>query len=753
MNEYIFISHSSRDKQQVLELVEFLESSGIGCWTSYRDIPVGSDWAESIYDAIAASSGMLLVFTGNANVSRQVRNELDIATNLGKPIMPLKTEATEASKGIRYFTNSHQWLDASGGWQDVSDRIIEGIRNIGREDHPEDFVSAGKRRTAVRFAILSLLALAAVMTVQFVLGGFGKPRHEAADTDLLNIIAGGRDTWDYATDIIRSHDGRFVVTGTWDWGFWSEWWTTCFDSTGGIQWSISDSLSGECRPSLILLDGGDCIAAASEYADMEHTGYYVRAFRTSSEGGEVWSRKWWIDWPGAIQTELASMNRDEDGKIRLAFTMRSLDNRPFEAIHIISFDENGERMQLDTIPLKKEAFAFLPDMANGDYLLYRDIDSRGIGIDHICSDGYSISAVIGSRLSSYGCGAVTADNGILILLFDDINGAGNGDLHLMKYNEDLGLSWERTIAGELSDVASDIQLFDDGSFMISGYTRSYGDGSADGWVLLLEEGGRLIWQRIIDCGGNDRIIALSSEDSRDRLLLAGYTTKFGDPDAWILEISMDGSCNETPVLGIDLLREDWESGYLDQAVWLMGRNRNYASMLLEDSTSGNTALDANGVPLVSRESFLFEPGLSLSASIFVEDKPDAFGSNWASIGFTKCGAEDFHLDPSAAREREFRWVYTEGINGQSREITASVNADSTLVWSGGDSLITERSVPQRFTIENYADKVVFIFNDSLVAELSVPEWVPGDSIRIFLFGNSGSLAHRIDDVRLYRRMW
>ena len=69
MNKRVFVSHSSHDREIADGVVDYLESSGLECWIASRDIAPGADWAESIYNAIADSGVMVLLFSGNANDS------------------------------------------------------------------------------------------------------------------------------------------------------------------------------------------------------------------------------------------------------------------------------------------------------------------------------------------------------------------------------------------------------------------------------------------------------------------------------------------------------------------------------------------------------------------------------------------------------------------------------------------------------------------------------------------------------------
>lgn len=107
----VFISHSSSDNVIVGKIVEELESNGMKCWLSSRDIKPGATWAASIMDGIESSSVMLLVLTKTANSSQQVSREVEEAVRLNIPIVPIIVGEFEVSKNIKYFINSHQWIN------------------------------------------------------------------------------------------------------------------------------------------------------------------------------------------------------------------------------------------------------------------------------------------------------------------------------------------------------------------------------------------------------------------------------------------------------------------------------------------------------------------------------------------------------------------------------------------------------------------------------------------------------------------
>ncbi|OPL17796.1 MAG: hypothetical protein AVO35_07920 [Candidatus Aegiribacteria sp. MLS_C] len=753
MEDYIFVSHSSSDDRKVRRLVEFLEDSGFRCWVSYRDIPPGADWAETIYDAIAGSSGMVLVFSGHANDSRQIRNELDIATNLKKTIIPIKLEDIELSKGLKYFTGSHQWLDASGGWKEVRGRLLESLGNLpGIEPRTPPASLPGRRCRRIWVAAALIILLSFLAAGAFII--LRSPGSSGDVRGLLNMVAGGTDSWDYATDIIAGTDGGFTATGTWDWGFWSEWWITRFDGEGRIMWTWSDSLAGEDKPRLLKAGTDGLICAAGEYADFDHTGFPVRAVRLDSAGGEVWDQEWWLEWEGAVQPELASMDMADDSLVYLFFTLRQISSTCFRANHQVVIDASGGFVSRDTLGESNTA-RDLVVLENGDLLrVFRDLPSRANGVETVSPTGDLMDRiVIGDARSHVSCGLELPGGDILLAMTRDTYGSGRGDLSVMRFSPDLELLWERSYGGSMPDVINDALLMPAGDVLLAGYTGSWGSGSRDGWLIRLDQEGRQQWHSVVDMGGEDYLSAVSRA-ADGTIWAAGGTSMYGQPDAWVIRFTEDGRWNPETVTGVDIFAEDWERGFIDQTVWEMGFNRNYSPVLHRDSISGNWSFDANNVSVVSIARFPLVPGLCLSADITVPDMPVTGGNNWVAFGMTGGSADDFLLDPGMVSDMELRWVYTPGGNGQVRGLeTRTISDGSVLAFCGAESLWLERGVPQRLTIETCSRTVRFWAGDRLFHEDSVGSRTGCDTVGVYIWGNSGSLPHHVDDLRLCRRRW
>jgi len=108
----VFISYSSKDKPTADATCATLESKNIRCWIAPRDILPSADWGESIIDAINDARVFVLVFSSNANVSPQIKREVERAINRGIPVIPFRIENVVPTKSLEYFLSTPHWLDA-----------------------------------------------------------------------------------------------------------------------------------------------------------------------------------------------------------------------------------------------------------------------------------------------------------------------------------------------------------------------------------------------------------------------------------------------------------------------------------------------------------------------------------------------------------------------------------------------------------------------------------------------------------------
>ncbi|MBE1552131.1 hypothetical protein GGC64_006218 [Mycobacterium sp. OAS707] len=152
----VFISHSSLDKTAADAVCAALEARGIRCWIAPRDIRPGQDWAAAIVDAIRGAQILVLVFSGHANDSPQVRREVERAANLGKGLLPLRIEDVKPQQSLEYYLNEPHWLDAitkpfAAHLDKLADACVGMLDFTGRS--PQDMPTISRRPADDRLAM------------------------------------------------------------------------------------------------------------------------------------------------------------------------------------------------------------------------------------------------------------------------------------------------------------------------------------------------------------------------------------------------------------------------------------------------------------------------------------------------------------------------------------------------------------------------------------------------------------------------
>ena len=96
----VFISYSSKQFREASQVCEYLERHGVLCWMAPRNIDPGSNYASQIVQAIRDSSALVLLASNHTNVSGHVSNEVSLAFDCKKTIIPFKIENVQFSDGL-----------------------------------------------------------------------------------------------------------------------------------------------------------------------------------------------------------------------------------------------------------------------------------------------------------------------------------------------------------------------------------------------------------------------------------------------------------------------------------------------------------------------------------------------------------------------------------------------------------------------------------------------------------------------------
>ena len=125
---HIFISYSRRDSDVAGLLYDRLRSSGRKAWLDKRSIPVGASYAEEIVKAIDRADAVVLLLSENANTSRDIHREIQLASNEDIRIFPLRLAEIEYHPVLKYHLSATQWVD---GTEDLDLAVAELLDALG----------------------------------------------------------------------------------------------------------------------------------------------------------------------------------------------------------------------------------------------------------------------------------------------------------------------------------------------------------------------------------------------------------------------------------------------------------------------------------------------------------------------------------------------------------------------------------------------------------------------------------------------
>jgi TIR domain len=132
MDNDIFISYSRRDQEFVTRLAGDLDRQVVGVWFDQSDIQVGQQWHDEILDGIRACKALILVLSPDAAESRYVREELNKALELGKPVIPILYRPAKWTGEFESLVKEVQTLDLrSGSYTENFQKLVDGLVALG----------------------------------------------------------------------------------------------------------------------------------------------------------------------------------------------------------------------------------------------------------------------------------------------------------------------------------------------------------------------------------------------------------------------------------------------------------------------------------------------------------------------------------------------------------------------------------------------------------------------------------------------
>jgi hypothetical protein len=347
-----------------------------------------------------------------------------------------------------------------------------------------------------------------------------------------------------AYSIKQTNDGGYIIAGygsssngdvTVNLGM-EDYWIVKIDSTGNIQWqkSFGGSSSDYAKSIQQTIDGGYIVAGRSRSNDNDVTvnkGYYdYWVVKIDTSGNLQWQKSF----GGTSDDEAQSIIQTKDGGYIIAGWSSSNDgnvtgNHGGYDYWIVKIDTSGN------LQWQKCFGGSVSDQANS--------------ILQIKDGSYIIAGYSCSNDSD-----VTGNN-------------GNADYWIIKIDSIGNIKWQKSIGGTGDDLAQSIQITNDGSYIIAGWSGS-NNGSVSGnhggfdyCILKIDTSGNVQWQKSFGGSNDDYARSIQQTNDGGYVIAGNSVSNDGDVtgqhslinlgwcDDWVVKIDTSGNLQWQKALG------------------------------------------------------------------------------------------------------------------------------------------------------------------------------------------------------------
>ncbi|RMF90565.1 MAG: M6 family metalloprotease domain-containing protein [Nitrospinota bacterium] len=356
---------------------------------------------------------------------------------------------------------------------------------------------------------------------------------------------------DFASAIQQTTDGGYIVAG-WTYSFgdgsYGDAWVLKLDGEGNILWQKTYG-SSEHYEFIVAIqqttDGGYIAVGVAESLDTDDD---IWVLKLDGDGNVLWQKTYS---PGGSGWESAyAIRQTSDGGYIVAGSRG--DDRAFEA-WVLKLDASGNIQWQKAFEFTHDARA-IQQTSDGGYIvaveypsfLILKLDASGnIQWQKAPADNGNIYP--GNHPSAI---QQTSDGGYIVAGMTETYATAGGywDIWVLKLDASGNIQWQKTYGGGGSDTAFAIQQTADGGYIVAGETDSFST-DYDFWVLKLDTGGNIQWQKTYDGltffpDDSARSIQQTSDGG---YIVAGITQTFGDfADILVLKLDANGDIAGCP---------------------------------------------------------------------------------------------------------------------------------------------------------------------------------------------------------------
>jgi uncharacterized delta-60 repeat protein len=375
------------------------------------------------------------------------------------------------------------------------------------------------------------------------------PQLLLAQPDTLWTRTYGGTEYDWGHSVVQTSDGGYIVAGYTGPNVPPEYdvYLIRTDSNGDPLWTETYGGTGDDRGYSVgqTSDGGYIVAGS--YGTGLSDVYLIR---TDSDGDILWTETY-----GGDGIDIGrSVAVTSDGGYIVAGRTTSY-GAGYNDVYLIRTNSSGDSLWAKTYGGDENDYGYsVAETSDGGYILAGETFSFGAGGGDVYlirtnSSGDSLWAKIygGDNYDRGSSVAQTSDGGYIVAGRTISYGAGGYDVYLIRTDSNGDIIWTKTYGGTDGDEGHSVAQTSDGGYIVAGSTSSYGAGFNDVYLIRTDSNGDILWTTTH--GGTDYDDGNSvAQTFNGGYIATGYTKSYGagNSDVYLIRLEPDITVILTP---------------------------------------------------------------------------------------------------------------------------------------------------------------------------------------------------------------
>jgi hypothetical protein len=257
-----------------------------------------------------------------------------------------------------------------------------------------------------------------------------------------------------------------------------------------------------------------------------------------ANGNVAWQRTYHH---GSIINSANSIQQTTDGGYIIGGFVQSAD---FGNSWILKINNNGDVVWQKAYGVMTEVKSIQQTIDGGYIATGTSNGGRDISIHKLDEDGslaWNKLYIVSENSNEPHSIQQTSDGGYIVTGYARISSRSDEDIFILKLDGGGSLMWQKAYGVDGSEYGFSIQQILDGGYILAGRTNSFGAGGFDAWIIELDETGNINWQKTYG-GSSSDFAGFIQQTPEGGYIMIGSTSSFGhgDSDVWFLKLDSTG---------------------------------------------------------------------------------------------------------------------------------------------------------------------------------------------------------------------